>query len=102
MQQFVRGQRAKISAFSSAQKFEVSVALQSSRAPVFDFVCFGVDAQAHLSDDRYMVFFNQKSAPDDSIRLIELDNQKAGFAVDLAKVPPSVVRLVFTASVDGT
>ncbi|RYX81484.1 tellurium resistance protein, partial [bacterium] len=102
MQQFVRGQRAKISAFSSAQKFEVSVVLQSSRIPVFDFVCFGVDAGAQLSDDSYMVFFNQQSAPDGVIQLLELGDQKATFSVDLAKIPASVARLVFTASVEGT
>lgn len=70
--------------------------------PVFDFVCFGVDAQARLSDDRYMVFFNQKSAPDEAIQLVDLSDQSARFSVDLAKVPSSVARLVFTASIDGT
>lgn len=101
MQPFIRGQRAKIAAFSPAQKFEMTLELLSVRIPVFDFVCFGVDANAHLSDDRFMVFFNQRSAPGDAIRLLELRDQSARFAVDLAQIPPSVVRLVFTASVDG-
>lgn len=101
MQPFIRGQRAKISAFSPAQKFEVTIELNSARIPVFDFVCFGVDANALLSDDRFMVFFNQKSAPNEAIRLLELHEQNAQFAVDLDQIPPSVVRLVFTSSVDG-
>lgn len=101
MQQFIRGQRAKISAHSPARKFEVSIELHSARVSVFDFVCFGVDENSHLADDRFMVFFNQRRAPNDAIRLLELREQSARFAVDLDRIPASVARLVFTASVDG-
>jgi len=69
--------------------------------PVFDFVCFGLDAQGKLSDDRFMVFFNQKAAPDDAITLQKLAEQSATFAFDLDKVPAPIERLVFTLSVDG-
>ncbi len=101
MQPFVRGQRAKLSAFSTGKKLEIKISLRSTRVKVFDFVCFGVDERAQLSDDRFMVFFNQKSAPDDAIELLEFGNQNAHFSVDLDKVPASVARLVFTASVEG-
>lgn len=101
MQSFIRGQRAKISAFSSSKKFDIHIELQSAKVKVFDFVCFGVDEKSQLSDDRFMVFFNQKSAPDNAITLLDLRDQSARFAVDLDQIPSSVARLVFTASVDG-
>ncbi len=36
---------------------------------VIDYVCFGVDAAGKLSDDRYMIFFNQPHSPCNSIAL---------------------------------
>ena len=101
MQQFVRGQRAKISSLSSSRKFEALISLQSTRVRVFDFVCFGIDANGKLSDDRYMVFFNQKADPNGAVHLVELSDQKARFAINLDKIPSSISRLVFTASIDG-
>lgn len=101
MQNFVRGQRARINQICNATSFEVKIAVQSRRVPVFDFVCFGVDAREQLSDDRYMVFFNQRSAPGDAIALTELTDTNATFKVDLAALPASIDRLVFTVSVDG-
>ncbi len=102
MQNFVRGQRAKISQFCNSTSFDVKIVLQSRRVPVFDFVCFGVDAREQLSDDRYMVFFNQRSAPGNAISLSELTDTNATFKVDLAALPAAIDRLVFTVSVDGT
>lgn len=102
MQNFVRGQRAKITQLSAqARLLSVEIALQSAILPVFDFVCFGIDSAGTLADDRYMVFFNQKSAPDQSLILEELGNQNARFALDLDAVPSHIARLVFTASIDG-
>ncbi|RYG67645.1 hypothetical protein EON80_13200, partial [bacterium] len=67
----------------------------------FDFVCFGIDDKGQLSDDRFMVFFNQKRSPDDAIVLEDLSDQDAKFTVDLDLIPSSISRLVFTVSVDG-
>jgi len=102
MQSFVRGQRAKISQLSSSRCLSVEIALSSARLTVFDFVCFGVDGIGTLSDDRYMVFFNQKTAPDGCVTLEELSDTKARFSIDLDLVPTHIARLVFTASIDGT
>ncbi len=102
MQSFIRGQRAKLAQLSDrTRRFGVKIALQSARVPVFDFVCFGVDERGQLSDDRFMVFFNQKRAPQDAIVLEELSAQSAHFIFDLDLVPPSIARLVFTVSVDS-
>ena len=102
MQEFIRGQRAKLSQLAPrATEFALEIRVQSASVPVFDFVCFGIDARGQLSDDRFMVFFNQKAAPDGAIILSELENQRARFEFDLAVVPAMVARLIFTLSVDG-
>lgn len=101
MQDFIRGQRAKLSQLApDATRFTLEVRVQSA-LPAFDFVCFGLDVQGQLSDDSYMVFFNQKSAPDDAIQLSELSDKSALFAFDLDELPAAIARLVFTVSVDG-
>ncbi len=101
MQDFIRGQRAKLSDLSDrTRQFTIKVRVQSA-LPVFDFVCFGLDANGTLSDDRFMVFFNQKFAPDDAIQLSELSDKSALFAFDLDALPPQITRLVFTISIDG-
>ncbi len=101
MQDFIRGQRAKLSQLApDARRFTLEVRAQSA-LPVFDFVCFGLDVQGKLADDRFMVFFNQKIAPDDAIQLSELADKSALFAFDLDKLSASIARLVFTISVDG-
>ncbi len=77
------------------QTLSLSVQIQSPHA--IDFVCFGIDAQGKLSDDRYMVFFNQPTTPCSSVKQV-----RAGeFAMNLAGLPSSINRLVFTAAIDG-
>jgi stress response protein SCP2 len=58
--------------------------------------CFGVDSNDQLSDERYMVFYNQLASPEGAIRL-ELGAGKPRFALDLDALPASVARLVFVA-----
>ena len=102
MQEFIRGQRAKLSQLApTVTRFTLEVRAQSSTISVFDFVCFGIDQNGKLSDDRFMVFFNQKVAPADAIQLSELSDKSALFAFDLDELPPEIARLVFTLSVDG-
>ena len=102
MQDFIRGQRAKLDQLAPATtRFSLEVRAQSATISVFDFVCFGLDPNGKLSDDRFMVFFNQKVAPADAIQLSELSDKSALFAFDLDELPPEVARLVFTISVDG-
>ena len=101
MQDFIRGQRAKLDQLApAASRFTLEVRAQST-LPVFDFVCFGLDQNGKLSDDRFMVFFNQKVAPADAIQLSELSDKRALFAFDLDALPAEIARLVFTLSVDG-
>lgn len=67
----------------------------------YDFCCFGVDGAGKLSDDRYMVFYNQTSSPAREIEYA-LSGGKAKFTVNLAKLPQTIQKLVFTVSIDGS
>ena len=103
MRSFTRGERAKISDLSNrTRRFEVLLNFCCASIPVFDFVCFATDAQNQLSDDRYMIFFNQRCAPDASISLDELQDQNARFSVDLDALPPHIERLTFTVSPENS
>lgn len=53
--QISQGQRLPLSKILSGQSLTLCITIQAPH--VIDFVCFGVDAQGKLSDDRYMVFF---------------------------------------------
>ncbi|MBR4190743.1 MAG: TerD family protein, partial [Kiritimatiellae bacterium] len=67
---------------------------------VYDTTCFGVDAAEQLSDDRYMIFYNQLSSPAGEITLTN-QGDAAVFEVQLQKLPASIAKLVFTVSIDG-
>lgn len=103
MKQFVRGQKSSLKDFTVATELTVRINVAAKMSNmVFDISCFGLDAADKLSDDRYFIFFNQKSSPCGS--LVALGGQGAGqenFQVNLDKVPSSIRKLVFTATVDG-
>lgn len=93
--QITQGQRLPLSSIGISDRLTVAVSIQSSN--VIDVACFGLDQQSKLSDDRFMVFFNQTSAPDDAIRLIG----PGQFEINLGALPATIDRLVFTAAIDG-
>ncbi|NHZ96501.1 hypothetical protein F2P46_12230 [Massilia sp. CCM 8734] len=67
---------------------------------VIDVACFGLDANSRLSDERFMIFFNQKASPADAVKY-DTRGDASIFAIDLARLPASIERLVFAASIDG-
>lgn len=93
--QISQGQRLPLSKILQGQSLTLSIKIQAPH--VIDFVCFGVDAQGKLSDDRYMVFFNQPSTPCASIKM----DSGGKFDINLQSLPASIDRMVFTASIDG-
>jgi tellurite resistance protein TerA len=98
MNQFSRGQKGKLSDLGLLDAFTVTLDLQT---PGFgaDVSCFGLDAQDKLADDRYMVFYNQKAAPQNAITF-EQSGARSSFALRLDLLPASIAKLVFTASSD--
>ncbi|EKT4492964.1 VWA domain-containing protein [Pseudomonas putida] len=93
--QITQGQRLPLSSIGISDRLTVAVSIQSSN--VIDVACFGLDQQSKLSDDRFMVFFNQTTSPADAIRL----SGPGQFDINLSALPSTIDRLVFTAAIDG-
>ncbi|WP_317205884.1 TerD family protein [Janthinobacterium sp.] len=98
MSNFTRGQKGKLADLGLDTAFPVTLQIAGGALEV-DVSCFGLDAKGQLSDDRYMVFFNQKSAPEQAVTL-EAGAGRSVFQVDLARLPASIDKLVFTAASD--
>ena len=96
---FGRGQKGKLADLGCGSNVAVNVALQAPGATI-DLSCFGLDAQGKLSDDRYMVFYNQLASPEGAVRLT-LSAGTATFQLNLDALPASIERLVFTGALDG-
>lgn len=95
-----RGFRDKLEKyFDASEIFEVD--MNVSGGSVYDFCCFGIDEDNKLSDDRYMIFYNQTSSPNSEILYLPRSNG-AKFSVSLSLLPDSIKKLVFTVSIDGT
>ena len=79
---------------------EIKVKMQIAGSAVYDFVCFGVDSNNKLSDDRYMIFYNQTKSPKKEIQYKNLSSFTE-FSIKLNELPSNIQKLVFTASIDG-
>lgn len=99
MNTFSRGQKGKLADLGVGSSFAVDLEVQASGFTV-DVSCFGLDSADKLSDDRYMVFYNQLASPGDAVRL-ELRSGGARFNVNLDALPSSISKLVFVAAIDG-
>lgn len=99
--EFQRGHKAKISDLTPGTDLYVGVQI-AGPGLTFDISCFGLDANEQLSDDRYFVFFNQPKSPEESIQLLGAQaGDTESFRVTLDRIPASIHRLSFTATVDG-
>ena len=99
--QFIRGQKAKLSDVLTTQKaFSLQVDLNSPLT--IDVSVFGLDTENHLSDEAYMVFYNQPVSPCGSISLKHSTNQQSLFSIDLATLDSKIEHLMVTLAIDGT
>ena len=96
---FSRGQKGKLADLGCGHAFTVEVDVNAPGMSV-DVSCFGLDAQDKLSDERYMVFYNQLASPEGAVRL-ELAGSVSRYAVNLDALPASIAKLVFVAAIDG-
>ena len=68
MTEIGRGFRGKIDDyFNISEQITVSISMMGSGN--YDSCCFGVDSLDKLSDENYMVFYNQTSSPNKEIVL---------------------------------
>lgn len=99
MKNLIRGEKVKLSDYTSDNQLDVDIKITANFD--IDITCFGLDTQKQLTDDRYMVFYNQLASPLHEIRLHSSGNGSGTFSIDLSKLPPSIQYLVFTATIDG-
>lgn len=66
----------------------------------YDFTCFGLDGDGKLSDDRYMIFYNQTASPERAVTMTQSGGATV-FTTALAQLPQKIQKLAFTVSIDG-
>ncbi|HZG06817.1 MAG TPA: TerD family protein [Streptomyces sp.] len=99
--EFQRGHKARISDLTAGTDLYVGVRI-SGPGMSFDISCFGLDADERLSDDRYFIFYNQSTSPEESIRLLGAQaGDTESFRVTLDRIPANIRKLSFTATIDG-
>ncbi|NWF31086.1 TerD family protein [Streptomyces sp. PKU-EA00015] len=99
--EFQRGHKAKISDLTPGTDLYVGVQI-AAPGLTFDISCFGLDANEQLSDDRYFIFFNQPKSPEESIQLLGAQaGDTESFRVTVDRIPASIHKLSFTATIDG-
>ncbi len=92
----------KLSDLTSAAQIEAGLSVNAPSGMTTDFSCFGLDEHGKLSDDRYFIFYNQKSSPCGSVKSMgPQSGDKEIFQINLSALPSSVRKLVFTISIDG-
>jgi tellurite resistance protein TerA len=105
MNSFSRGEKStllNLGLESPAQGLSVAVALELTGQPEVDVCCFGLDEHGRLSDERYFVFYNQPQSPCGAITAQgPSGGNRQVFKLDLLKLPGTIRRLVFSATVEG-
>lgn len=94
-----RGARGKLSQMGNESRPMV-LKMRADGPATYDCTCFGLDAAGKLSNEDYMVFYNQPKSPCGGVAWSEVPGG-ADFALDLSKLPASVDKLSFTTSIDG-
>ncbi len=103
MKPIIPGQRIKLIELTTDRDFQVSIKLSFKQPLTVDISCFGLDNQGQLSDDRYMIFYNQKASPCGAVAIVnDSPSNSLTLKVDLAALPAKIERLVFTAAIDGS
>lgn len=95
----IRGWKDKLEKYVNLNE-DICVDMQICGNAEYDFCCFGVDREGKLSDDRYMVFYNQRQSPEGELSLEDIGNG-VRFKLKLSKLPEKINRLIFTLSIDG-
>ena len=105
MKCFTRGQKATLASLGVegfTPTVSLSVALELTGGPEIDVCCFGLDEQGRLSDERYFLFYNQPQSPCGAVSAKGASvGVRQVFQIDFSKLPITIKRLVFSATVNG-
>lgn len=97
----VQGQKIKLSQVADPSHTLMIRLNLPATSLVLDVAAFGLDASQQLSDDRYMIFYNQKTSPCQAIRFQSTHHRQTDFMVDLNTLPPQIEKIVLTLTIDG-
>ncbi|GGM10841.1 TerD family protein [Deinococcus aerophilus] len=100
MQTFQTGQKAPLSTLTPQTTLTLTVQV-TGPASEYDLILFGLDAAGKLSDDRYMIFFNQPRSPEGAVEMQGGARNEKVFQIDLSRLPASVRRLSLASTVDS-
>lgn len=100
MKQVACGQRLALKDLGIDDTMTVDVTLPIPGVDT-DFALFGLDAASQLSDDRYMIFYNQPTSPCGGVRLVSPGSSPVRFEIALSRIPSTINRLTVTAAIDG-
>ncbi|MDK1670697.1 VWA domain-containing protein [Moraxella osloensis] len=98
--QLIRGQKLKLSDVLNPQQ-NFSLEVETLAGLTLDIALFGLNHQAKLSDEAYMIFYNQPQSPCSSIKLTQNSSNQVYFDVNLRTLPNSIEKLVLTITIDG-
>lgn len=70
-------------------------------AAEYDLMVFGLDEAGRLSDDRYLVFYNQPRSPEGALSMSSGTRGEKVFTLDLARLPTTLRRLSLAATVEN-
>ncbi len=99
MTEIQRGFRNQLESYFDVSK-EIAVSISVVGSANYDSCCFGVDEADKLSDEGYMVFYNQTASPKREI-LLKGSGANTQYSVNLSLLPSHICKLVFTISIDG-
>lgn len=99
MQTFQTGQKSPLGSLTPALALTLSVRVVGPAAE-YDIMIFGLDAAGKLSDDRYMVFYNQPRSPEGAITMSSAARGEKVFTLDLSRLPAHIRRLSLASTVD--
>ncbi|ULH16017.1 TerD family protein [Deinococcus sp. KNUC1210] len=91
-----RGQRVPLSTFTSATR--LTLAAHLSMPTEVDISVFGLNEDRKLADDRYFIFYNQLSSPEQAI---QMDARTQAITIDLTRLPLGIHRLLLAATTDA-
>ncbi|MFJ2439147.1 MULTISPECIES: TerD family protein [unclassified Streptomyces] len=98
---FQRGHKARIGDLTPGTDLYAGVQI-AGPGLTFGISCFGLDADEQLSGDRYFIFFNQSKSPEESVQLLGAQaGDTESFRVTLDRIPATIHKLSFTATLDG-
>lgn len=98
--QLIRGQKLKVNdILPNASSFSLQVDITSSL--VIDVSIFGLDNANRLSDEAYMIFYNQPISPCNSIKLTKNSDKHSVFEVNLSALDTKIEHLMVTLAIDG-